>query len=330
MKIIIIPNLRGKKMLFAIFFFGILVGSDVLAGSFPLITPTGIKAMSASEEWRRQQINYLQFPQPAMCASNVSVVFNRIGLQKYSSPLVPGMTAKIRSQGGISIKLPKDRFGLTQTLNALFKGKIPPGSLVSGCLRANCTGEKGDGHISIVGFNDQDDILHLYHNNWYRPDNYNPPVRKPWMVSEAYYSRGLIRQWMTTPWLKLSRSQDGNIESLSVILPEIDDLDPTNYFVTISIPVEIINESAEAVSMDSNGEVISLPPLDFDQLCRNRRILAINGANLRSEPAGSVVSVVPFHSIVESLGAEENEYAPVSSNGSFGWIHTSLLEPVCE
>jgi hypothetical protein len=135
---------------------------------------------------------------------------------------------------------------------------------------------------------------------------------------------------MTTPWLKLSRSQDGNIESFSVILPEIDDLDPTNYFVTISIPVEIISESAEAVSIDSNGEVISLPPLDFDQLCRNRRILAINGAYLRTEPAGNVVSVVPFHSIVESLGAEENEYAPVSSNGSFGWVHTSLLEPVCE
>jgi hypothetical protein len=317
-------------MKFSIFLFGVLISCLGQAVSFPSITPTGIRAMAASEEWGRDQINHLEFPQPAMCALNVSVILDKIGLRKYASPLVPVIVEKIKRQGGITIRLPKDQFGLSQTLNAAFQGRIPPGALVSGCLRADCTGEKGDGHISIVGFNDENDVLHLYHNNWYRPDNFNPPIRKPWMVSEAYYSKGLLRQWMSTPWLKMNRTDDGNVVSQSVILPEIDDLDPTNYFVTISIPKEIIDEGAEVVSIDQSGNVTSRPPLDFGLLCRSRRISAQNGANFRNEPRGTVVSIIPFHSIVEAEGSKENDYVKVNVGDSTGWVHSSLLEPVCE
>lgn len=285
--------------------------------------------MNASENWLREQIKYPQFPQPAMCANNVSVIFKKTGLDHYRSSLVPNMVSYVKHHGGIIIPLPKNRDALAKTLDVVFHGRIPTGSLVSGCLRSDCSGEKGDGHVAIVGFTDHEERIHLYHNNWYRPDNFNPPQRKPWMVSEFYYNQGFLRQWMSTPWLRLEKDNEGVVRSQTVILPDIDDLDPTNYFVTLSIPREIIDEADLAKEVGSDESEKSLERPDYEKICRHVRIIAPNGANLRSTPSGEIQSLAPQFELYEVSAEIQNGYLPVSVDGQQLWVHQSTTEKLC-
>lgn len=331
------PNI----LILATFLLSSVSKSAPLGSSYPHMTPVGKKIMSASEYWLNEQIKFPKFPQPAMCASNVSVILKLSGLEHYQSPLVPQIVNQIRNSGGIIIPLPKSPIGLAKTLDLVFHGRIPTGSLVSGCLRIDCSGEKGDGHIGIVGFTDAEQRIHLYHNNWFRPDNFNPPQRRPWMVSEYYYNQGLIRQWMTTPWLRLGKNQTGEVSSQEVILPEIDDLDPTNYYVTLSIPREVVEGSQLAFEQLPDGTTLKLPPLDFEKLCRHIRVKSAGGANLRSAPDGEIVSGSAQFDLLERV--EDNTDGSLADelfeNGGQWhliihgdeklWIHASLTEKVC-
>lgn len=221
--------------------------------SFGLSSPLGDKILQQSQQWESQQVEESEeFAQPRMCAHNVSRVLDDIGLPYYGDYLVPNMVSTVELRGGLVARLDNyDKQGFINSLNSLFGGHLPIGTLVNGCLYADCSGEGGDGHIAILGETDEQGIVYLYHNNWYRPDN-EGGERKEHMVSTYYYDElGLRRQWMKTPWIRVHRSKDNNeIIDVEGLLPEIDDLDPyTGFFITVSIIPELLEEF-ESLELD--------------------------------------------------------------------------------
>jgi hypothetical protein len=213
---------------------------------YELITPTGEKLMAAALKWQAEQekpANAKIFAQPAQCATNISKVMGIAGFPSYNSPLVPGLVAAIKAKGGLVIALPKDRAEIAKVISETFDNKIPTGTLVGGCLYKNCSGNAGDGHIAMVGDIDQNGAVQLYHNNWYRPDNENG-VWKPQMIPMSWYNQGYRRKFMATSWMNIFRDPPrvGTAYDVSIELPAIDDLDPTNYYVTLAVPVEVWKE----------------------------------------------------------------------------------------
>lgn len=211
------------------------------------ITETGLKLMDASLLWLREQelpANARSYAQPAQCARNISKVFQLAGLGHYSSPLVPELVAQIRRKGGLVVPLPRSSEASAQVLATKFRGHVPAGTLVAGCLRANCSGQAGDGHIAMVGDLTESGALKAYHNNWYRPDN-EGGVWKEHMIPLDWYNRGYRRKYMPTPWITIVRAGASDTEpvDIRVEVPAIDDLDPTNYFVTLAVPVEVTVEA---------------------------------------------------------------------------------------
>lgn len=293
--------------------------SDILKQNrFHLITPTGEKLFAAMKQWEQDQaleVNAKFFAKPAMCASNASRVLEMIGIKSYSSPLLPAMVNAVRKRGGLVIQLPKSRAEIAKTVKNLFGGKIPVGSFISGCLRADCSGQAGDGHIALVGDIDESGYIKIYHNNWYRPDN-NPQNRwYPYMIPMDWYNKGYRRKWMATPWIYLHRDSTGAPHDIKVRLPEIDDLDPTNYFVTLSIPVEILNEvrANKGVITDGKGSVQSFAANTNagagqpTQECKRLRVndpSDPNGVNLRTTPSGTVQCTLANGTRVDLLGNE--------------------------
>ena len=214
--------------------------------SFGLSSPLGDKILLQSQKWAMLQVEESEeFAQPRMCAHNVSRVLNDVGLPYYGDYLVPNMVSTVELRGGLVARLDNyDKQGFINSLNNLFGGHLPIGTLVNGCLYADCSGEGGDGHIAILGETDEQGIVYLYHNNWYRPDN-EGGERKDYMVSTHYYDElNLRRQWMKTPWIRIHRSKETNeIVDIEGLLPEIDDLDPyTGFFITVSIMPELLEE----------------------------------------------------------------------------------------
>ena len=221
-------------------------GGRVLDTSFAITTPLGERLLEESQRWEQDQLSQAsEYAQPRMCAHNVSYVLEMSGLSAYSDYLVPHMLDAVKVRGGLVRQLDnRDKQGFIASLNSLFEGRLPLGTLVNGCLYQDCSGEGGDGHIAILGETDEDGVVYLYHNNWYRPDN-EGGARKPYMVSEAYYDEhGLRRQWMKTPWIRVFRdSESGLIVDVEGLLPAIDDLDPfTGFFITVSVMPELLAE----------------------------------------------------------------------------------------
>ena len=220
--------------------------SSYVDTQFGIYTEIGTELLLQSQAWETMQIEEAEeFAQPRMCAHNVSHVLELTGLKSYSDYLVPHMLDAVEVRGGLVTQLDtRDKQGFIKSLNNLFNGHIPVGSLINGCLYQDCSGEGGDGHIAILGETDADGVVYLYHNNWYRPDN-EGGKRKPYMVSPEYYDEhDLRRQWMKTPWIRVHRDVDTNeIVDVDGLLPEIDDLDPyTGFFITVSILPEILHE----------------------------------------------------------------------------------------
>ncbi|MEY4064371.1 MAG: hypothetical protein RIR26_579, partial [Pseudomonadota bacterium] len=286
---------------------------------FHLITPTGEKIFAAIKQWEAGQVaEAAKFAQPAMCASNASRVLEMAGIRSYSSPLLPAMVNAVKKSGGLVMELPKDRNALAKKLGGLFGGQIPVGSFVSGCLRPDCSGQAGDGHIALVGDIDSTGSIKIYHNNWYRPDNNPQKAWYPYMIPMEWYNLGYRRKWMPTPWIYLHRDGAGLPTDVSVRIPEIDDLDPTNYYVTLTIPSEIMNEvkNNQGVSTDGRGTVT---PYGFSANgssaggtpskgnCSFVRVLDSNdpsGVNLRSSPSGNVLCKLPNGQSATLLSSE--------------------------
>jgi hypothetical protein len=231
---------------------------------YELISPTAEKLMASAFVWEKEQAwpsNAASFAQPAQCANNISQVYGFAGLGKYASAGVDQMVANIAAAGGKVISLSHNRDTMIKQLAGLFNGKIPTGSLIAGCLYSDCSGNAGDGHIAMVGDIDSAGALKAYHNNWYRPDN-EGGVWKQHMIPLSWYNQGYRRKFMSTPWINIYRNPPrvGIPYDFTVDLPAIDDLDPTNYFVRIAIPVEILSElnSKKAKVLNAKGEQVSM------------------------------------------------------------------------
>ena len=219
---------------------------------FDLLTPTGDEIFRNSVKWSSEQADHLSFPQPAKCAANVSKVLEMSGLRDYSAESVAQLLKNIVDKGGRFVKMPRVRKDFVDKLNTVYGGKIPAGTVVGGCMYSDCfKGEKGQRHAAVVSDMDKDGQLFLYHNNWYRPEN-EGGVWKTHMVSKYFLDKGLKRQWMKTPWIKIVRNSTGMVADIIPLLPAIDDLDPTQYFISMAIPKEIVSEINDGAGRPTN------------------------------------------------------------------------------
>lgn len=226
-----------------------------------------------SQDWSKLQLLnpfVKTYPQKAQCAVNLSKVL--VGMadldSRYSSPLVLDMINAIkrqqvpaRSSSDYALLLPKQPSATyVKQLEKMYGGYLPIGTVVGGCLYENCEGEAGDGHISFVCkvtnvARDAAGLLtkatyHLCHNNWLRR---NVDPARPlggtlgkvgdYLVDQQKFKAGILeRQWMDTPWLEFSWVA-GKLTGVRSILPELDDLDPSQgYYVRLAVPVEISNQ----------------------------------------------------------------------------------------
>lgn len=314
---------------------------------FDRITPTGEKIFAAGLQWvKGQELEAQRYAKPAQCANNVSRVFEMAGLTSYSSPLLLDMVNAARRRGGLVLSLPKDTRTIARLLEENFAGSLPVGTLVSGCLNKDCSGEAGDGHISFVGHVDSSHQTHLWHNNWYRPEN------RPWrphMIPLSWYQSGFLRKWMSTPWMSQSRNVSGALVDVGILLPEIDDLDPTNYYVTLTIIPEILNEmrANQSLTTDGFGAVMPFrsvsrrtdPPLPLPDppvfsACNSLRTISPTPTNLRVEPNGRVICKFPLATMLERVSNKENwtEVKGICPDGRQmnGFVLSALVVPACE
>lgn len=215
--------------------------TDISTFTFDQLTPTGTKLMRAAHWWMDAQDESPRYPRPRMCASNVSKVLFLSGIYRYDQEGVRRLIADVDTGGGEVFAMPQSKAAFIAKLNTIHGGHIPAGTLVAGMsVRSS---NPGDQHVGLVGHVDTDGTVWTYHNNWYRPEN-EGGVRKPFMISNDNIRRGYLRQWMATPWIRISRDAKGTIVDVTSLLPAIDDMDPFNptYRVTLAIPDEIARE----------------------------------------------------------------------------------------
>ncbi|MFZ9518928.1 MAG: hypothetical protein ACO3A4_00470 [Silvanigrellaceae bacterium] len=316
---------------------------------FHLITPTGAKIFAAIKTWESGQLKPDAagfYAQPAMCASNASRVLEMAGVTGYSSPLLVDMVNAVKKRGGLVLQLPKDPVAIAEKIKSVFGGRLPVGSFVSGCLRPDCSGQAGDGHIALVGDIDDSGYIKIYHNNWYRPDNVPDKRWREFMIPMEWYNKGYRRMWMPTPWVYLKRDKLGFPNNIMVRIPEIDDLDPTNYYVTISIPSEIMKEVSanKGVVTDGKGEVKAFAATpnvtknDSPDLAKCDTLTILdrndpNGVNLRGTPVGQALCMLPNGTKVERLGVEGQWIrvrAECQGIRQEGYVFSFLTQPACQ
>jgi hypothetical protein len=215
--------------------------TDLGTLKFDLLTPTGTKLMKASHWWMGEQSKDKRYPQPRMCASNVSKVFFLSDITQYDQQGVRMLISDVQAKGAEVFKMPGDKAGFLKTLASMHDGHIPAGTLVAG--ENIHSSNPGDQHIGFIGHEDADGTVWAYHNNWYRPEN-EKGVRKPFMVSDANLKQGFLRQFMAVPWIKLTKDSGGKLTDVTYLIPGIDDMNPFNpdYRVTLAIPGEIVKE----------------------------------------------------------------------------------------
>lgn len=209
--------------------------------TYDSLTPTTTKIMRAARWWMGQQDRESRYPRPRMCASNVSKVLFLSEMTQFDQEGVRALIGDVRTNGGRVLKMPQDPASFVTKLNTLAGGALPAGTLVAG-MNINSSAP-GDQHVGFVGHTDPDGTVWIYHNNWYRPANENG-ARKPFMVSDANLRRGFERQWMATPWVRLTRDASGKVTKAVALMPAIDDMDPFNptFQVTLAILPQVAAE----------------------------------------------------------------------------------------
>lgn len=216
--------------------------AESLAGfHYESLTPSTTKIMSASRWWMKEQDKDARYPKPRMCANNVSKVLFLAGLTDIDQEGVRNLIAEVDDGGGKVVKMERTPAKFAKQLNGFANGKLPAGTILAG-MNVH-TSAPGDQHIGFIGHSDPDGTVWIYHNNWYRPAN-EDGARKPFMVSQANLDRGFERQWMATPWVKLTRDASGKITDAKSLLPALDDMDPFNesYQVTLALLPESVDE----------------------------------------------------------------------------------------
>jgi len=217
------------------------------------LTPTSTKIMKASRYWMGKQDRETRYPKPRMCASNVSKVLFLSGITKIDQEGVRNLIADVGEVGGRVMKMPQNPSAFVTKLNTLADGALPAGTIIAGMNVR--TSAPGDQHVGFIGHEDADGTVWIYHNNWYRPSN-EGGVRKPHMVSDANLNRGFERQWMATPWLRLTRDANGKVTRAVSLLPALDDMDPfnANFQVTLALLPEIVQELAAGQGGSTNPQ----------------------------------------------------------------------------
>jgi hypothetical protein len=315
---------------------------------FERITPTGERIMAASLEWERlQESEAARYAKPAQSANNVSRVLEMAGLKDYSSPLMMDMIAAVHRRGGIAVELPKESRAIARFVEEHFEGSLPAGSLVTGCIKRDCSGEAGDGNISIVGHVDGKDQLNLWNNNWFRPEN------RPWrehMIPLNWYQAGFPRKWMSTPWLNRKRNLVGALTDVGAVLPELGEVNPTDHYVTLTILPEIMSELKQGRSVMSDGmgavmpfrphavtraaSPLPLPPPPPLVDCRKLRTASNIPTNLREEPNGKIICKFPMGTMLERVLNKGVwiEVKGICPNGfqASGVLLAALVVPACE
>lgn len=222
--------------------------------AFDHLTKAGEEIFYRAKEFVKGQkaAAYQSYAQPLQCAVNVSHILNQAGYNFSGSATyaVPSLLQAIEDKGGKIYRMPKfdpaknNKAELIDFINKEFGGKIPTGAVVAGCESEDCNGEGASAHVSILGDKNANNDLLLYHNNWFRPNNYKG-ARAPYMVSlENFYDLERPREWMPTPWLNLKRNADGKVIDFVSKTPGIDDLDPLNgkYVIKIALTAEILKD----------------------------------------------------------------------------------------
>jgi hypothetical protein len=222
--------------------------------AFDLLTGTGVEIFYQAKEFVKdqKQAAYQSYAQRLQCVRNVSHVLNKTGYSFTGSATyaVPAFLSSIKSQGGDVIQLPlyngtrTSKEEIIDMLNKNFSDGIPTGAIIAGCMSENCDGEGFSAHVAIVGDKNAENDIMLYHNNWYRPNNLKGQ-RKAHMVSlENFYDLERPRQWMATPWINLTKNDEGLITDFESKLPGIDDLDPLNgdYYIKIALMPDLKKE----------------------------------------------------------------------------------------
>ena len=209
--------------------------------AYDSLTPTSTKIMHAARYWMTVQDQDTRYPKARMCASNVSKVLFLAGITNVDQEGVRNLVSAEKVAGAKIMKLSTTKSKWIAQVNTLDKGALPAGTLIAG-LNATSS-NPGDQHIGFIGHEDADGTVWVYHNNWYRPENENGQ-RKPYMVSDANLKRGFPRQFMATPWVKLTRDSSGLITDATSLLPAIDDIDPFNpaYGVELTILPQVLAE----------------------------------------------------------------------------------------
>jgi len=226
---------------------------------FDHLTPTGAHLFKAAVYWKSHQLEDPRYPVARMCASNVSKALYLGGISEFNAEGVYELIRSVGTQHGEVHRLPMpvktdagplDKRAFLAELNAIDHGRIPTGTIVAGCLTARCDAMPGEQHVGIVGHADADGTVWVWHNNWYRPEN-EGGAWKPFMIysenHDLYTAKGLRREWMPTPWLRLKRDAGGKIIDAVSLVPAIDDLDPfggayggaPKYFMTLAVIPEL-------------------------------------------------------------------------------------------
>ena len=233
--------------------------TSISAYSFDHLTPTGAHLFKAAVYWKGHQLEDARYPVARMCASNVSKALYLGGITEFNAEGVYELIRSVGNQRGEVHRMPMpaknaaghlDKTAFLAALNAIDHGKIPTGTIVAGCLTARCDAMAGEQHVGMIGNVDADGTVWVWHNNWYRPEN-EGGAWKPFMIygdnHDLYTAKGLRREWMPTPWLRISRDATGKITDAVSLVPAIDDLDPfggayggtPKYFMTLAVIPEL-------------------------------------------------------------------------------------------
>lgn len=217
------------------------------------LTNMGNVIEKKANEWAAIQINYPSFAKPSQCSSNINQVFKLSGLTKYKGNSVSQLLDSIINAGGSAIKLPREKRDLIDALNSQYGGKIPVGSVIGGGYYSDYhLGVDGQHHSAIVGSTSEDGIVYVYQNNSHKYSGIKGRARESY-ISQNYIDKGLERQWMKSPWLKLTRNSEGNITDIKVIDPAVSYLSPFIHHVTLATPKEITDQLVKEVRYQSEA-----------------------------------------------------------------------------
>ena len=304
---------------------------DVDEYAFDLLTPAGKEIFDSTIEFidLQQTNDYYSFAQPLKCASNVSEVLYGANyhVPSFLYDSVSGIIQYVQSIQGKVYTLPlyngTNKQELIDYINKNFpQGKIPTGALIAGCAHPQCQSViQSKAHIGIVGDNDHQGNLLVYHNNWFRPNIVSGERNRYMPEVYNFYHQQRLRQWMPTPWVKITRDSQGYVNDLVTILPDIDDLDPFNgeYYIKIILVPDLLDDinnnrvlNTHTLLIDSNVhrfDIEDLPNKDF-VYCKSKKPLRLLIPRLSAEG-------VPDNDLILSLSSKDHVTSFFNSNFEF-------------